>query len=203
MLAFRPLRKQTLLALVLTFAPLVPDVSQALPIGFGRNQGDLNFKEIQSPNFFIYHDERTPHEGQLVLESLESARPRLEDWLKVQRTSPLKVIVSSTTSNPSFANFITDAVELQTLGRGGRDLVWHEYTHSTMYRHLDNIFGPAGSIIHLPWMPAWWIEGLAEALSVSNGSDQQYGIERYYALNGNWPSYDKLHALYDGSRFST
>ncbi|HET9240018.1 MAG TPA: hypothetical protein VFO10_22340 [Oligoflexus sp.] len=203
MLAFRPLRKRTLLTLVLTFAPLVPEVSLALPIGFGRNQGDLIYKEIQTPNFFIYHDARTPHEGQLVLESLESARPKLEEWLQVKRTEPLKVILSSTTSNPSFANFITDAVELQTLGRGGRDLAWHEYTHSSMYRHLDNIFGPAGSIIHLPWMPAWWIEGLAEAMSVSNGSDLQYGIERYYALHGNWPSYDKLHALYDGSRFST
>jgi hypothetical protein len=202
-LAFRPLRKQALLALVLTFAPLVPEVSEALPLGFGRNQGDLTYKEIQTPNFFIYHDARTPHEGQLVLESLESARPKLEEWLQVKRSDPLKVILSSTTSNPSFANFITDAVELQTLGRGGRDLAWHEYTHSSMYRHLDNIFGPAGSIIHLPWMPAWWIEGLAEALSVSNGSDLQYGIERYYALHGNWPSYDKLHALYDGSRFST
>ncbi len=182
---------------------ILPGIAQALPIGFGRNQGDLVYKEIVSPNFFIYHDERAPHEAQLVLEALESARPRLENWMQVKRKDPLKVILSSTTANPSFANFITDAVELQTTARGGRDLAWHEYTHSTMYRHLDNIFGPAGSIIHLPWMPAWWIEGLAEALSVSNGSDLQYGIERHYALSGNWPSYDKLHALYDGSRFST
>jgi hypothetical protein len=182
---------------------LLPGICEALPIGFGRNQGDLVYKEIKSPNFFIYHDQRAPHEAQLVMEALEAARPKLEDWLQVKRQKPLKVILSSTTSNPSFANFITDAVEMQTLARGGRDLAWHEYTHSTMYRHLDNIFGPAGSIIHLPWMPAWWIEGLAEALSVSNGSDLQYGIERHYALSGGWPSYDKLHALYDGSRFST
>lgn len=194
MLAFRKLALLTL---------LFPATCFALPIGFGIKQGDLVYKEIVSPNFYVYHDEHTPHEGALVMEALESARPRLENWMQVKRKRPLKVILSSVTSNPSFANFITDAVELQTLGRGGRDLAWHEYTHSTMYRHLDNIFGPAGSIIHLPWMPAWWIEGLAEALSVSNGSDLQYGIERHYALSGGWPSYDKLHALYDGSRFST
>ena len=85
MLAFRPLRKRTLLTLVLTFASLVPEVSLALPIGFGRNQGDLSYKEIQTPNFFIYHDARTPHEGQLVLESLESARPKLEEWPNRQK----------------------------------------------------------------------------------------------------------------------
>lgn len=175
----------------------------ALPIGFGRNQGDLEYDELKTNNFIIYHDRRAQSEAKVVLESLEAARPKLESWIGAARKKPLPVLMSSTTSNASFANFITDAIELQSLARGGRDLAWHEYTHSTMYRHLDNIFGPAGSIIHLPWMPAWWIEGLAETMSVSGGSDTQYGVERYYALNGNWPSYDKLHALYDGTRFST
>ncbi|RYZ58819.1 MAG: hypothetical protein EOP07_05855 [Proteobacteria bacterium] len=187
----------------IAFAFLQAHSAFALPIGFGRNQGDLDYDELKTKNFIIYHDRRAPNEAKVVLESLEAARPRLETWLGAKRDKPLPVLMSSTTSNASFANFITDVIELQSLARGGRDLAWHEYTHSTMYRHLDNIFGPAGSIIHLPWMPAWWIEGLAETMSVSGGSDTQYGIERYYAVNGNWPSYDKLHALYDGTRFST
>ncbi|MCX6130745.1 MAG: hypothetical protein NTX25_17010, partial [Proteobacteria bacterium] len=186
----------------LTFL-LIPSLCQALPLGFGRNQGDLKYAELLSPNFYVYHDARAPHEARVILEALEAARPKLENWIGVRRKDPLKVILSSTSANASFANFITDAIELQTLARGGRDLAWHEYVHSTMYRHLDGIFGPAGSIIHLPWMPAWWIEGLAETLSVSNGSDIQNGIERQFALNGDWPSYDKLHALYDDGRFST
>lgn len=178
-------------------------LAEALPIGFGRNQGDLEYQELTTPHFYLYHDKRAPHEAQAVLEALEAARPKLESWIGAKRGDPLRVILSASTANPSFANFIADAIELQTLGRGGRDLAWHEYTHSTMYRHLDNIFGPAGSIIHLPWMPAWWIEGFAEAMSVSSGSDVQHGIERFYAMTGRWPTYDKLHSLYDGNRFST
>lgn len=191
-----------ILVCVSLLGSLHSSILEALPIGFGRNQGDLEYDELTTANFMIYHDRRSPREARVVLEALEAARPRLQSWLGIERKSPLPVIMSSTTSNASFANFITDAIELQTLSRGGRDLAWHEYTHSTMYRHLDNILGPAGSLIHLPWMPAWWIEGLAETLSVSSGSDWQYGIERHFALRGGWPTYDKLHSLYDASRFS-
>lgn len=168
----------------------------SLPINFGRTQNPLIYDEIKSKNFYIYHDHRTPHEGKIVLKTLENARPVLEKWLQTKRTRPLPVIMSSVTSNASFANFITDAIELQTLGEGGRDLAMHEFIHSTMYRHHDNWFGPAGAILHLPWMPAWWIEGLAESLSISIGSDVQAAIERHHALFNNWPSYDKLHNLY-------
>ncbi|RZA24206.1 MAG: hypothetical protein EOP10_10580 [Proteobacteria bacterium] len=188
----------------LVFSTIWVSKAEALPIGFGRNQGDLDYDELKTDDFIIYHDRRAPREAKAVLDALQAAKPKLETWIGVKRDKPLPVILSSTTSNASFANFITDVIELQTLARGGRDLAWHEFTHNTMYRHLDNIFGPAGSIIHLPWMPAWFIEGLAEATSASSGSDMQYGVERYYALSGReWPTYDKLHALYDGTRFST
>jgi hypothetical protein len=171
-------------------------MAEALPIGFGRNQGDLEYRELTSDHFFLYYDKRAPGEARGLINTLELTRPHFERWFEVQRTRPLPVIVSAATYNASFANFITDALELQTYGLGGRDLAIHEYTHSTMYRHLDNLFGPTGSILHLPWMPAWWIEGLAETLSVTVGSDVQAAIERSQALNGDWPSYDKLHSLY-------
>ncbi|MGE0173029.1 MAG: hypothetical protein AB7T49_09600 [Oligoflexales bacterium] len=175
---------------------LVSELAHGLPINFGRNQGDTPYSEIKSDDFILYHDSRAPNEGKLLFNSLQIAKEPLEHWIGVERKNELPVISSAVTSNASFANFITDAVELQTMGTGGRDLAFHEYVHSTMYRHLDNWFGPAGSIIHLPWMPAWWIEGLAEALSVSVGSDVQAGIERHQALTNSWPKYAKLHSLY-------
>ncbi len=186
----------------LIFSVTLSSTARALPIGFGYNQRDLSFMELESPNFRIYHDSRTPDEARLTLESLEAAKPHLERWLSVKRDSPLIVNMSAASENPSFANFITDSIELQTLGQGGRDLAWHEYTHSMMYRHLDNWFGPAGAIIHLPWMEAWFLEGLAEAISVSIGSDEQAGVERYQALTNNWPSWDRIHSLYTSGPFN-
>lgn len=171
-------------------------MAKALPIGFGANQGSISYSEIKNDHFYIYHDSRTPTEGAIALDSLDHARPHLERWLEVERTEGLPVIVSDVTSNASFANFITDALEVQTGGGAQRDLFLHEYVHSSMYRHFDWLFGPPGSVLHLPWMPAWFIEGLAESLSVSVGSDVQAGIERYQALSGDWPTYDRLHSLY-------
>ena len=174
----------------------------ALPIGFNVNQGKLEYNEITSPYFFIYHEKSVPIEAAMVANTLHAAKPILEKWFKRIRTRPLPIILSATTQNASFANFVTDSIELQTKGSGHRDLFLHEYTHSSMYRHFDNIFGPAGSILHLPWMPAWFIEGLAEAFSASDGSGLMASIERYQALSQDWPSYDRLHSLYGSDGFS-
>ena len=176
--------------------------SRALPIGFGHNQGPLEYKETKSDHFIVYHDARTPNEANLIVNSLEHARPIVEKWLAISRKEPLPVVMTAVADNASFANFLTDAIELQTLGMGGRDLAWHEYTHSSMYRHLENLLGPAGSVIHLLWMPAWFIEGLAETMSVSLISDEQAAVERYQALTGKWTSYDKLHSLYGKGSFA-
>ncbi len=188
--------------ILLTSAAILqsPDAC-GLPIGFARTQGDLRYQELTNNNFRIYHDERTPGEAALTLRALEQAKPHMEHWLGVTRTRALPVIMSAVTDNASFANFITDAIELQTMGQASRDLAWHEYTHSMMYRHFDNYLGPAGAILHLPWMPAWWLEGLAEALSVSIGSDMHAGFERYHALSGDWPTYERLHSLYNKYNF--
>ncbi len=197
---FNAKAKALTLPVLLLFLSQASTVS-ALPIGFGRTQGNLDYHELTNKHFHLYFDKRTPKEADLTLRALETARPHLEQWLGVTRTRPLPVVMSATTANASFANFITDAIELQTFGQASRDLAWHEYVHSTMYRHLDNWFGPAGSVLHLPWMPAWWLEGLAEALSVSTGSDIQAGFERYHALTGDWPTYERLHSLYNKYNF--
>lgn len=181
---------------------IVSPTAHALPIGFGKNQGPVNYSEIKSNHFYIYHDARTPGEGAMVLNALEAAREPMERWFQVKRNKPLPVIMSAISENASFANFISDAIELQTLGQGTRELAWHEYVHSTMYRKLDNLLGPAGALIYLPWMPAWFLEGLAESLSASVGSDTLAGIERYQALTGDWPTYARLHSLYSKEGFA-
>lgn len=188
--------------LVLIVFIIYQGAAQALPIGFGYNQGELEFMELKSDHFTVYHDKRAPEDAKLALKSLEAAKPFLETWFDVKRKSPLIVNMSAASDNASFANFITDSIELQTVGQGGRDLAWHEFTHSMMYQHLDNWFGPAGAILHLPWMEAWFLEGLAETVSVSLGSDEQAGVERYHALTGQWPSWDRIHSLYTSGPFN-
>lgn|GEM_PF-1364370 len=174
----------------------------ALPIGFGHHQGSVDYVETKNKHFIVYHDKETPGEGRAILNSLSAARPHLENWFGVSRDRVLPVVVSSVAAGASFANFITDAIELQTLGQESRDLYWHEYVHSTMYRHFDNWLGPAGAILHLPWMPTWFIEGLPESIALSAQSSEQAAYERYHALSGKWPSYERLHSLYGGQDFS-
>ena len=178
--------------------------THALPANFGINQGDIRYSEIVTENFKVYFDSRAPDQGLVAIKSLETAKPIMEKWMGRARNAgdPLKVVMSSVTRNASFANFILDAIELQTPKQSIRDLAWHEYAHSTMYQHFENIFGPPGTILHLMWMPAWFLEGLAEVFSVSVGSDYQAGVERWQALSGNWPTYDRLHSLYQNVKWS-
>ena len=176
--------------------------AKALPIGFGVNQGPVVYHELISRDFHLYHDERASGEAAQTFNALTAARPLVESWMGQRRPRPLSVIMSAVTDRASFANFITDAIELQTLGQGSKELAWHEYTHATMYLAFANVFGHAGNILHLPWMPAWFLEGLAETLSVSVGSDTTSGVERYQALSGDWPSFDRLHSLYSQAAFA-
>jgi hypothetical protein len=175
---------------------LATPISLALPIGFGVNQGDHEYSELKSSNFYIYHDKRTPDEAAVFLNSLEAARPLMDQWFGQKRNKILPVITSAISSNASFANVITDVIELQSRGQGTRDLAWHEYAHTKMYGNLRNFLGPSGTLIPLFFMPAWFLEGLAETISVSIGMDSQMGVERYQALTGDWPSYERLHSLY-------
>ncbi len=171
--------------------------SYSLPIGFGHNQGRLSYKEVGNEKVIVYFDERAPGEARMVLESMSAGQPILESWLGARRDRRLPIVMTAVASGASFANFVTDAIELQTLGQGTRDLAWHELTHMLMYGHLENILGHTGAIIHLIWMPTWFLEGLAEAMSVSEGSDMQAGYERFHALTGRWPTYERLHSLYN------
>jgi hypothetical protein len=178
---------------------------KALPIGFGIHQKDLVYHSLTTEDGVIYFDRDTLSEASYLADRLHEAKPILRNWLGLmgQGDSPYAVITSSTTDEASFANFITKTMEIQTMGRGPKALAWHEYTHYLMYEHLENFLGPAGSVIHLPWMPAWFIEGLAEAITMSSGSDWQLGVERYQALAWDWPTYDRLHQLYGGGVFSS
>ena len=188
------LRLLALLSLLCVTVPV-----SALPIGFRVNQGDLVYKQLKQRDFRFLFDQRTEREARFLLHTAIKAKPILEAWFYQKRSKPLLITSSAVTSNASFANFITDGIELQTLGRGNRDLLLHEYVHMMMFLYLDNFFGPAGAIVHLPWLPAWWIEGLAEALTVSVGSEVHYGIERHQALHDDFLTYEQLHSLYEAS----
>ena len=168
----------------------------ALPVGFRLNQGDLVYKQLKQRDFRFLFDQRTEQEARFLLHAAIKAKPILDAWFQQQRRQPLLITSSAVTSNASFANFITDGIELQTLGRGDRDLLLHEYVHMMMFLYLDNFFGPAGAIVHLPWLPAWWVEGLAEALAVSATSSVHYGIERHQSLHNDFLTYEQLHNLY-------
>lgn len=186
---------------ILVISLICSRAALSLPIGFGVPQADRVYHQTTNPNFLIYHDAEASQEARLIMDSLESARPILNHWFDIARKGPMPVISSAVTSNASFANFLTGAIELQTLGQGQRDLFWHEYVHMMMFLHLENFMGHAGTIFHIPWMPAWFLEGLAEALSVSVRSERQASIERKQALTHSWPSYDRLHSLYSSSGF--
>ncbi len=188
------LRLLCMLSLLLIALPVL-----ALPVGFRVNRGDLVYKQLKQRDFRFLFDQRTEQEARFLLQTAVKVKPILDAWFYQKRRQPLLVTSSAVTSNASFANFITDGIELQTLGRGNRDLLLHEYVHMMMFLYLDNFFGPAGAIVHLPWLPAWWIEGLAESLAVSVGSDVHYGIERYQALHDDFLSYEQLHNLYEAT----
>ena len=184
----------------LTFMLLsTPHELAALPIGFGFNQGDREYLETRSKNFYIYHDKEAATEGAMTANALEAARPVLEKWLGKKIRRKLPIVSSAVSHNASFANFIFDTIELQTYAEGGRDLFWHEYVHTSTYEHFHHLLGPAEGVIYLPWVPAWFLEGLAEAISVSGRSDIHASIERYQAASGDWPTYDSLHHLYNTS----
>ncbi len=174
-----------------------------LPIGFGRNQADLAYDEIRDQQIIIYHDSRAPDEAKMVLESLQKAQPVIDRWIGSKSSSSLPIIMSAATHGASFANIATNNLEIQTLGYGHRDLFWHEFVHHSMYQHYNNWFGPAGAILQMPWMTNWWIEGLAESFSQSQGSDLQAAVERHAARTGQWPSFNSLHSLYRAGANST
>lgn len=196
---FNRLKLSWLLA-ILFFGVAFSTSSQALPIGFYRSVGGgANYQEIESKNFRLYFHPKTSNEAKSLLQAFEAARPVYEKWFGKRRKSKIPVILSAETQSASFANFIFDNIELQTLGRGSRDLAWHEQAHAMTYLYFSNVLGHAGAILHLLWLPSWFLEGLAEAMSVSVGSDVQSGLERYYALSGNWLTYNELHRLYSGT----
>ena len=191
----------------LSFLFISSSFLQAFPINFYRNQGELKYDELVNDHFKFYHDTDTPHEGVLLFNSLETAVPKLSAWFAVDAKDSMLAISSSETSHASFANFFFNTIELQTLGSGGRDLAWHELTHMFMYKKFDYPFlhfflGYSTPVLHLFWMPVWFIEGLAELTSRSSGSSKMASVERYQALSGDWPSYDSLHSLYDGNGFA-
>ena len=201
-------QKQTFLVLFIIlllfkFSLYQSNQCQALPYNFNTNQGSIEYYELIDPNFYVYFDNRSKDDGLIILNSLTHAKPVFDKWFGIKRSNkPLRIVSTPKGNSASFANFFFDSIELLTDNQNVRDLIWHEYAHIMTYQHLYNFLSPSGTILHLLWMPAWFLEGLAEAITVSTGSDFQSGIERWQSLTNNWPSYDRLHSLYQNPVWS-
>ncbi len=176
---------------------LTSHIANCLPIGFFKNQSYLEYQEIKNDTFHLYFDKRSTREAQIALKTLNQAKIIFEKWFNEKTDAPLPVIMSTETANASFANLITNALEIQTRGRGAPSLYVHEFTHHMMYRYFD-FLGPSQITYHTAFLPNWWIEGLAETLSVSVSSADQSTLERIKSYTGKWPTYNSLHSLYGG-----
>ncbi|MBQ48345.1 MAG: hypothetical protein CMP10_13050, partial [Zetaproteobacteria bacterium] len=118
----RDFRRIRLITFVYVAGLIGANTGMTMPVGFQHRSYGKEYNELITNDFHIYFDKRTPSEAKATLNSLIKAKPILEKWLQVKRDRPLPVIMTPNSNNPSFANFVYDAIELQTMGRGDRDL---------------------------------------------------------------------------------
>lgn len=192
----------------------------SLPASFLKNDSgnmrDVEWERIESSHFDIYYPKNSYQMGKYSLYSAENAYPYLSLLLGVRiknDTSPIltsqtnRTIISSNEKityilgsgfeGSGFANPVTLNIEAQMINSRSASFFQHELVHRLMYEHNDFNIGPLGRVFSLAMFPTWWIEGLAEYLTESIGKDQTDLVARNMALNNNWPSWERMHALYN------
>jgi hypothetical protein len=180
-------------------------------------QADVQWARLENDRFVIYFDSTQPTLGSHALRAVEKAYPDLSlllgARLKGQPIPPelkpknvltsnfakIPVIISSRSDGPSFANFVSQSLEIQSSESPPAALFQHELSHRMMYEHIDLNVGPAGRTFMLAMLPSWWTEGLPEYLTESLGRIETNGYLRAMALNNTFLSWDRLHALYKAS----
>jgi hypothetical protein len=180
-------------------------------------QADVQWGRLENDRFIIYYDSSQKALAQYALKAVERAYPDftllLGATLKGQPKPPelqpkqvlssnfekIPVVISARSDGPSFANFISQSLEIQSSELPSAALFQHELAHRVMYEHMDLNVGPAGRTFMLAMLPSWWTEGLPEYLTESLGRIQTNALLRSMALNGNFLSWDRLHALYKAS----
>jgi hypothetical protein len=194
--------------------------SYSVPISFLKsdtgNMRNIEWERLESSEFDIYYPKDAFQMGKYSLHSAQNAYPYISLLLGIRvKNDPSPILVSqqsrtiiskfdripyilgNMTEGAGFANPVSLNIEAQMMHSRTASFFQHELVHRLMYEHNDFSVGPAGRVFSLAMFPTWWIEGLAEYLTESIGKNQTDNITRYMAINDYWPSWDRMHALYN------
>ncbi|WP_338635608.1 hypothetical protein [Spirobacillus cienkowskii] len=192
----------------------------AVPLSFllseSQNMPKAQWHQLESENFRIYYPKNALDIAKYSLYAAESSYSYLSLLLGVYlpndsisqlesqkdrsilaSTDKFVYILGNRAEGSGFANPVTLNIEAQMLFSRKASFFQHELVHRLMYEHNQFKIGPLGRIWSLAMLPAWWIEGLAEYLTESIGTIETDALERHMALQSNWPSWDRLHSLYN------
>ena len=177
---------------------------------------DVNWYLLEDQNIQIYYDQNAYGMGRYALTAEEEAYPYLSSLLgvrigySVESTNlslynnylvsnfpNIVLVLGDRVEGPGFANPVTENIEAQMIHPRSAAFFQHELVHRLMYEHNDLHIGAPGRLFSLAMMPTWWIEGLAEYLTESVGRVQIEGVMRSMSLQDNWPSWERMHALYN------
>lgn len=205
-----------------TCALLAAGTARSVPANFlmqpEGNQRDVKWSTTESDRFRVYHDETFQSTGAKALDAAETAYDDLSFLLKVKlkgedrtadealagpflesRFERIPILVSTRTEAASFADFVTQNIEVNGQYGLTAPLYQHELSHRLMYERLDPLLGAGGRAFTLSLVPTWWIEGLPEYLTESIGRLEIEGVMRTMALQSAFLSWDRLHALYNAT----
>lgn len=216
-----PRVRNMLLASVIFAGLRQSQTAQAVPASMltqpSSTQADVEWARLESDRFIIYYDSSQKTLATHALKSLEKAYPDyslllgatlngqskppelMPEQVLVSNFEKIPVIISARSDGASFANLISQSLEIQSTESPPSSLFQHELAHRIMYEHMDLNVGPAGRTFMLAMLPSWWTEGLPEYLTESLGRVETNGFLRAMALNDTFLSWDRLHALYKAS----
>ncbi len=205
------------LLLTLTLSETAMAVPASILLQPTGTQADVRWGRIENERFVIYFDSSQKSLANHALNAVEKAYPDiglvLGTRLKSQPAHPeldpkdvlvsnfekIPIIVSARSDGSSFANLVSQTLEIQSTETPPSSLFQHELSHRLMYEHMDLNVGPAGRTFMLAMLPSWWTEGLPEYLTESLGRLETQGYLRAMVLNDSFLSWDRLHALYKAS----
>ncbi len=149
-------------------------LSIAYPSANGRNNPRVNFKEFYTANFKVVYQDGLDSIAKRAATVAEAALPGICENLFVEyRALPKINIVISDIDDYSngFSSPFGNKIELfaspmQSLTTGSiawiDRLVVHELAHQITYQNLRRTFGIYSTIYYLSFIPAWFIEGIAQ-----------------------------------------
>ena len=202
------------------FILIFENKSYSVPTSFLKsdtgNMRNVEWERLESTEFDIYYPKEAFQMGKYSLHSAQNAYPYLslllgvkvkndssailnsqQDRTIISKFDRIPYILGNMTEGAGFANPVSLNIEAQMMHSRTASFFQHELVHRLMYEHNDFSVGPAGRVFSIAMLPTWWIEGLAEYLTESVGKSQTDNITRYMALNEYWPSWDRMHALYN------